>query len=120
MLTTKEIKVEEVVDALALKVLAGESNLAQQVRGGYASDLLSCVMAEAKTGYIWVTMQGHPNVVAVASLLELAAVVVSEDSPVDPVTVQRAEEKGILLLATTHDTFSTVAKLAQLGIKGSR
>ena len=66
------------------------------------------------------TMQGHPNVVAVASLLELAAVVVTENSPVEAVTVQRAEEKGIPLLITEHDTFTTVAMLAQLGIKGSR
>lgn len=114
------ITVQEIVDALALKVLAGGANLAEPVQGGYASDLLSCVMAEAKTGFIWVTMQGHPNVVAVASLLDLAAVVVTENSPVDAVTLQRAEEKGIPLLATEHDTFTTVARLAQFGIQGSR
>ena len=51
MLTTREIKAGEVVAALALRVLAGGSNLEQQIRGGYASDMLSCVMAEAKTGY---------------------------------------------------------------------
>lgn len=119
-MAAKETDVQAIVDAMGLKVLAGGSNLGQSVRGGYASDLLSCVMAEAKTGYLWVTMQGHPNVVAVASLLELAAVVVSENSPVEPVTVQRADEKGIPLLITEHDTFTTVAKLAQLGIKGSR
>jgi predicted transcriptional regulator len=119
-LEKEEILVSQIVEALALKVLAGGAHLAQPVRGGYASDLLSCVMAEAKTGYIWVTMQGHPNVVAVASLLELAAVVVSEGSPVEPVTVQRAEEKGIPLLATEHDTFTTVAKLSRLGLQGTR
>ena len=116
----KEIKVKEIVDALGLNVLAGGVNLVEPVKGGYACDLLSCVMAEAKTGYIWVTMQGHPNVVAVASLLDLAAVVVSENSPVEAVTIQRAGEKGIPLLATEHDTFTTVARLAQLGIQGAR
>lgn len=116
----EEITVQAIVGALGLKVLAGGSNLGQPVRGGYASDLLSCVMAVAKTGYIWVTVQGHPNVVAVASLLDLAAVLVSEESPVEPVTIQRAEEKGIPLLATAHDTFTAVAKLAQLGIRGTR
>lgn len=119
-MATKETTVQAIVDAMALKVLAGGSNLGGPVRGGYASDLLSCVMAEAKTGYIWVTMQGHPNVVAVASLLDLAAVVVTENSPVEPVTVQRAEEKGIPLLGTEHDTFTTVTMLGQLGIQGSR
>lgn len=116
----RKITVKAIVEALGLKVLAGGSSLGEPVQGGYASDLLSCVMAEAKTGYIWVTMQGHPNVVAVASLLDLAAVVVSENSPVETVTVQRAEEKGIPLLATEHDTFTTVSKLAHLGVQGSR
>jgi len=56
----------------------------------------------------------------VASLLDLAAVVVSEDSPVEAVTVRRAEEKGIPLLTTGHDTYTTVVKLAQLGVQGTR
>ena len=112
--------VQEVVDALSLKVLAGTHVLGRTVTGGYACDLLSCVMAGAQSGHIWVTMQGHPNVVAVASLLGLAAVVVSEGSPVEPVTIQRADENGIALLATAHDTFTTVTKLAALGIQGAR
>ena len=112
--------VQEIVDALSLKVLAGTNVLGKSVACGYACDLLSCVMAGAQTDAIWVTMQGHPNVAAVASLLGLAAVVVSEDSPVEPTTVQRAEENGIALLSTSHDTFTTVAKLAALGIQGAR
>ena len=107
---------QEIVNELGLEVLAGESNLLRQVTGGYASDLLSCVMAGAKTGNLWVTMQGHPNVAAVASLLNLAAVVVSEGSPVDPVTIQKAEENGVVLLSTPLDTFTTVSKLAALGV----
>ena len=44
----------------------------------------------------------------------------TENSPVEEVTVKRAEEKGIPLLTTEHDTFTTVTRLAQLGIQGSR
>ena len=112
--------VREVVEALSLRVVAGQSGLEQQITGGYASDLLSCVMAGAKTGNLWVTMQGHPNVVAVASLLDLAAVVVTEGSPIEPISLQRAEEKGIPLLTTERGTFCTVAKLAQVGIRETR
>lgn len=110
----------EIVQAVPLKVLAGSSFLDRPVTGGYASDMLSLVMAGAKAGNLWVTMQGHPNVAAVASLLGLAAVVVTEDSPVDPVTLQRAEENGVPVLATGLDTFSLVAELARLGVRGVR
>ncbi|MEW6441151.1 MAG: DRTGG domain-containing protein [bacterium] len=113
------MKVREIVDALSLKVLAGAGVLEREVTGGYASDMLSLVMAGARPGNVWVTMQGHPNVAAVASLLSLAAVVITEGSPVDPVTLQRAEENGVPVLAAPADTFSTVAKLAAMGIRGA-
>jgi len=114
------VTVRDILKALSLEVIAGESELGREVTGGYASDLLSLVMAGAKAGNIWVTMQGHPNVVAVASLLGLAAVVVTEDLSIDPSSVERARENKVVLLATTHDSFTTVARLAALGIEGTR
>lgn len=110
--------VQDIVQALGLEVLSAKGETDRPVTGGYASDLLSCVMAGARAGHVWVTLQGHPNVAAVASLLQLAAVVVTEGAPVDPVTVQRAEENRLVLLTTPQDTFTTVARLAALGIQG--
>lgn len=112
--------VQEIVKTLSLEVLVGAQRLGRAVTNGYACDMLSLVMAGAQSGSIWVTMQGHPNVVAVASLLGLSAVVVSEGSQVEPATLQRAEENEIVLLRTPHDTFTTVAQLAALGIQGTR
>jgi predicted transcriptional regulator len=115
------VTVQEIIQALSLEVLAaGSKCLGRHVTRGYASDMLSCVMAGAQAGSIWVTMQGHPNVVAVASLLDVAAVVVTEHAPVDPATVQRALEHEIALLTTPRDTFTTVAQLASFGIQGCR
>jgi len=64
--------VQDLVAKLGLQVHS-PGNVEREVTGGYASDLLSCVMAGAKAGNVWVTLQAHPNVVAVASLLDLAA-----------------------------------------------
>jgi len=114
------VTVAKIVQALSLTVLVGEKELERPVTGGYASDLLSLVMAGAKAGNVWVTMQGHPNVAAVASLLGLAAVIVTESLPVDQPTIQRAQENNIILLTTSHDTFTTVSMLAGLGITGTR
>ena len=63
-----EMTVRTVADSLGLQVAAGASKLDNVVRGGYASDLLSCVMAGAHKGDAWVTLQAHMNVVAVATL----------------------------------------------------
>ena len=112
------MQVRQVIKQLDLYLVAG-SKIDVEITGGYASDLLSCVMAGAKAGNIWVTLQAHPNIVAVASLIDLSAVIVTEGVSPDPETIARAQETGIPLLTTAQDTFSTVVALAQLGIVGA-
>ncbi len=109
--------VADIVSALELKVVTGEAGLQREVNGGYASDLLSCVMARARAGDIWVTLQGHANVVAVASLLGLGAVIISEGIQPDAQTRQKAEDEGVTLLSTPRTTFAVVAGLTGLGIQ---
>jgi hypothetical protein len=109
--------VRQVIEQLGLSLTSG-TRVDGEITGGYASDLLSCVMAGAKAGNIWVTLQAHPNIIAVASLVELSAVVIAEGFAPDPETIRRAQETGIPLLTTAQDTFSVVAALASLGIQG--
>ncbi len=108
--------VRELVDALHLDVVAGQEGLNRSVTAGYAADLLSCVMARAKTGNIWATLQAHPNVVAVAALLDLAAIVVTEGAPVSGDVIAKANAENIPLLATGHTTYWVAVELARLGV----
>ncbi len=112
------MKLEEICRTLSLSVRTAEGRLKREVTGGYASDLLSCVMAKAQAGNIWVTLQAHPNIVAVASLLNLAGIIITEGVEPDPATRTKAEEEGIPLLTTPWTTFTAVSKLAELGIRG--
>ena len=59
------MNLKAIVDALDLRVTAGGERLEMEVTGGYTSDLLSCAMAGAGKGNVWVTLQGHLNIVAV-------------------------------------------------------
>jgi len=108
--------VAEIVAQLGLEVLAGEKNLNKPVEGGYVADLLSCVMAGAEPGNIWVTLQTHSNIIAVASLLSVAAVIVAEGAPVPPDSIEKAEQQGVVLLASAEPVYETVAQLVKLGI----
>jgi hypothetical protein len=112
------MKVQEIIERLGLKAIH-LIDPSREITGGYASDLLSCVMAGAKAGNVWVTLQAHPNVIAVASLVELAAVVVTEGITPDPETVSKAQQAGINLLATPKTTFTVVSDLAKLGVEGT-
>lgn len=111
------MKVRQVVEALALQVIAGQATLEREITGGYSADLLSSVMAHAKKGNVWVTLQAHPNVVAVASLVEMAAVIVTEGATIPGDVIAKATAEHVVLLATPHTTFYIVAELARLGLK---
>jgi hypothetical protein len=113
------IKVQDIIERLQLGVISSADST-QPISGGYASDLLSCVMAGAKAGHVWVTLQAHPNVVAVASLLDLSAVIVTEGVVPDQETTHKAHEEAINLLTTSKDTYTIVSELAALGITSGR
>ncbi len=111
------MRVREIVQALDLKLLAGERGAEREITGGYAADLLSCVMARAKAGNLWATLQAHPNVVAVGSLLDLAGIIITEGAPVAEDVIARANDEGMPLLASPHTTFWVVRELARLGVQ---
>lgn len=113
------MNLQEIIQSLNLRLLTDAKDFTSiQPSAGYTSDLLSCVMAGAPHGGIWVTLQAHLNIIAVAALLDLCAVIVTEGAEPDPVTIDRANQEGITLLATTEKTFPVVGKLWELGIRG--
>jgi len=110
--------VQELVESLDLRVIS-PGDLQREVQGGYASDLLSCVMAKAKAGTVWLTLQAHPNVVAVASLLDLAAVILTEGVEPDLETAERARENRVALLGSPETTFTVAGRMSGLGVAGT-
>jgi predicted transcriptional regulator len=111
------VTVGELVAALELRILAG-GDLRRPVTGGYASDLLSCVMAKAKEGNVWITLQAHQNVIAVASLLSLAAIIITEGIEPDLEMLARAQEQGVVVLSSQSTTFVVAGQLYEAGIRG--
>jgi hypothetical protein len=111
---------DQIIRELNLTVLTPPVDFAAITpQGGYASDLLSCVMAGAVRQGIWVTLQAHGNIVAVAALLDLVAIIISEGAMPDPATIARATDEGITLLSTPLPTFSVVGKLWEMGLRAN-
>ncbi len=109
---------------MLISKLASEINLQPvalnddvEVTGGYVSDLMSDVLANAKPGNIWVTNQKHVNVVAVASLLGLAGVIIAGGAEPDENTVEKAQQEKISLYKTTLSAFEVVGRLYSLGVR---
>jgi hypothetical protein len=112
------ISLKKVIEKLNLEPISAIETVNRPVIGGYASDLLSCAMRGAKKDYLWVTLQSHGNVVAVASLLNLAAVIITEGNRPGPEIISQAEKEGVVLLLSPKDTFSTIGELTAMGIAG--
>ncbi|HOB41865.1 MAG: DRTGG domain-containing protein [Bacillota bacterium] len=110
--------VREIAAVLGMKCVAGGVGLDREVSSGYVSDLLSDVMANASDGGIWVTSQVHQNVVAVALLLDLAAVVIAGGLEMNEDAIARAEAEGMPILSTKMSAFETVGRLYELGVRG--
>ncbi len=115
------MKVIEAAEAIRGTFVACSTGAADRdVQGGYASDLLSDVMGNSHEGDLWVTLQKHVNIVAVAQLNGLAGIVLVNGRRPEPDTAARAEEEHIPIISTELPTFDVVGILHGLGIRGRR
>ncbi|MCL5023741.1 MAG: serine kinase [Nitrospirae bacterium] len=108
------MNVQEIVDALSLEVKTAKGDLSRTVTGCYISDLLSDVMANAKEGEIWITLQTHPNVVAVASLKNLGGIIVTNRRSPEAETLQKAENEGVVIAVSPLSTFEVGGMLYKM------
>lgn len=86
------------------------------VECGYTCDLLSWVMAKGKKGCAWITVQTHLNVVAVASLHDMACIICPEGIVMEPATIEKAAEENIIVLATEWTAYAVAGRMQQAGI----
>jgi len=86
---------QDIIEQLDLTVYTEPKGFAAIHPGsGYAADLLSCVMAGASSESIWVTLQAHINIVAVAALAEVCAVIISEGAVPEPDVIEKSQHPG--------------------------
>ena len=113
------MKLSEVVEKLQLEIRTGANRLDVAVDRGYASDLMSDVMANATEGDIWVTLQTHQNIVAVAVMKSLAGIILVSGREPQEETLKKAEEEEIPILVSRMPAFELVGRLFELGLSGS-
>jgi serine kinase of HPr protein (carbohydrate metabolism regulator) len=108
------MKIKEIVDKLGLKALAGQENLDVNVKGGYTSDLLSDVIANSREGNLWITLQIHQNIIAVARLKDLAGIIIVNNREPDEETLKKANEENVPVLSCQEMAFEISGKLHEL------
>jgi hypothetical protein len=108
------MNLETIVQALHLSVKSGGDRLGVEVRGGYVGDLLSDVMANSREGDLWITRQIHQNIVAVASLKDLAGIILVRGAVPAADTLEKAVRENIPLLTTDLPAFETAGGIHRM------
>jgi len=114
------MKLKKVVEKFGLDVKCGAYKLDEEVGGGYASDLLSDVIANGKAGDLWITLQIHRNIVGVASMKELLGIIIVNGRQPEVETIEKAKEEGIPIMVSKLPAFELVGRLYELEISGKR
>lgn len=109
--------VSELCQELSAEIHAA-GNGEREVTGVTAGDLLSFVMSAASEGEVWVTIQTHLNVAAVAVLKDLPMIIIASGRPASPELVSRCEEENICVASVKETIFGVCARLAHLGFNG--
>ncbi len=108
-MTTKEI-----VEKLGLKALNEYEE--REITGVFVSDMISDVMAGAKSGNLWLTIQTHKSIVSAANLVDSSAIIISGGKEVPKETADLASKYMIAVLLSDLTTFELVGKLYKLGL----
>jgi predicted transcriptional regulator len=107
------VTIREAATALGAEIVQGEFEDAP-LSGAYTSDLLSDVMANAKEGGALITIQAHKNTVAVATLVNITAILVCNSRPLPEDMLEAAKNEGIAVLLSKENQFTVSGKLYSL------
>jgi serine kinase of HPr protein (carbohydrate metabolism regulator) len=105
------MNVKDLIEQFDLQVAAGEKELHREIRNGYCGDLLSDVIANAPEACVWMTIQVHQNIIAVAVLREMAAIVLCGGQTPDDNTCDAAKKEGLPVLLWPGTAYELAGRL---------
>ncbi|MBP8625508.1 MAG: hypothetical protein KBI10_02280 [Syntrophorhabdales bacterium] len=100
---------KELVNSLGFEVLTGDINMKRRVNSGYVSDLLSDVIANIEPDSVWITIQRHINILGVAKLKDVIAIIIPRNLQIDKEVVDKAIEENIAILRDSRSAFEISA-----------
>jgi len=109
------MKLQELAQKLELKLVTAAFD--REVGGVYISDMVSDVIANAKSGDLLVTVQVHANVIAAANLVDVAGIVIGQGKALPDDVVKMAEKAEISIFSTTLNRWQVATRLYEAGIR---
>lgn len=110
------MKLKQILDLPCCHVLT-EGQPDRKISKIFCCDLLSIAMGRAPADGVWVTVMGNKNTLAVASLTDIACIILAEGVTLDDDTLQKAGEEGIAVLSTELPVFDMALKIYREGFE---
>jgi predicted transcriptional regulator len=112
------VKLAEIRDILDADVIIGTDKLDLEIRTAFGADLMSDVLAFARSGCLLITGLSNPQSVRTAYALDIAAIVICRGKALSEKFIEIAKELNIPILLTRYIMFETCGRLFQAGITG--
>lgn len=109
------VKIADLIKNCDLSVYSGD-NFEEEIKNVYIGDLLSDVMGSAKEDSVWLTVQAHINIIAVANITSTKAIILCNGLDYEKGTKEKAELNDVVLLKSSKNSFETVKKIISLGL----
>jgi len=112
------LKLSEIKEILKADVVVGEDKLDIEVKTAFGADLMSDVLAFAKAGSLLLTGLTNTQVVRIANVLDIAAIILVRGKKPLAETISMARNLQIPILTTRYILFETAGRLYAKGIVG--
>ena len=107
-MTVKELCEKSGFDAVVL------ADGDREIGGCYIGDLLSWVMGRANADDAWITIMSNINIIAVASLADVACIILSEGVTLEDEVIETAKQKDINILYSAKPSYETAVVVSEL------
>ena len=104
----------ELSNQIGAQVLVEAGGMDRPVTGGYVCDFLSFVIGKAADGDAWITVMGNVNTIAVATLTDVACILLAENTPLDADAKEKAGQNGIPVLRSEKTAYQLAVELSKL------
>lgn len=105
-----------IIDKIGLELVTDFDLGSRQAEGVYIGDLLSIVMSKAQQNFLWITIQTHINIIAVATLVDLAGIIIAEGMEIEKDTIEKATEVSIPIFKSKLSAYEVACKLNEIGV----
>jgi hypothetical protein len=97
--------VKDLIDKDIFKVVIEGEDLNKKVSNPFCCDLLSIAMSRAPGDSVWITVMGNVNTLAVATLADVACIILAEGVALDDAALIKGKQQQITVLSTEQSIF---------------